>query len=358
MEHTLFPTVAAMMAPDVMSEMTGVAITAVSQQPLTSEYGRSGSRILLVTTNDGLGPSFILKRVSQAWDWLMRSTEDKLCRSVTLWQYGILDEMPPEVTHGVIACSRDGDGWAILMENVADKIVLFDPFTEAENAFFLNAMAAFHAHFWQNDALHNPDLGLCKLHHIYNMFNPRTARAEMDGDNNIPRRVIEGWQLAPTELAADVFQILRDLLNDAAPLCTALEKYPFTLVHGDWRHANQACAPGVSHLYLLDWQLAVAAPPAVEIARYLITNSPLLPGSKEAVIEKYRQLLAARLGDQFSNEWWEPQLALGLLGGFLQDGWAVMLKATHWHVGEKNRDQWRADLTWWSERVRAGVKWI
>ena len=335
MEHTLFPTIEAMLAPGALSEMTGESITAVSQKPLSSEYGRSGSRILLISTNEGAGPTFILKRVSLAWDWLMRSTEDTLCRSVTLWQHGILDEMPPEIAHGVVACSRDGDGWAILMENVGDKIVLFDPFTEAENAFFLNAMAAFHAKFWQSDALHNLGLGLCKLSHVYNMFNPRTARAEINGDNNIPRRVIEGWELAQFNLPIDVFEILQRLLEDTEPLIEALERYPQTLVHGDWRHANQACAPGVMHLYLLDWQLAVPAPPVVDLARYLITNSPLLPISKDAVIELYRQRLAARLGEQFSNDWWEPQLALSLLGGFLQDGWAVVLKATNWRVGER-----------------------
>lgn len=358
MKHTLFPTVEAMLAPKVMSEMTGLAITAVSQQPLSSEYGRSGSRILLVTTNNGDGPRFIMKRVSMAWDWLMRSTKDTLCRSVTLWQHGILDQMPSEINHGVVACSRDGDGWAILMEDVGDMIVLFDPFTKAENTFFINAMAAVHAQFWQSSELDNPSLGLCQLCDMYSMFNPRTARAEKNGDNNIPRRVIEGWQLSQFNLPLDVYQILHDLLDDTVPFCNALAKYPQTLVHGDWRHANQACAPGVPHLYLLDWQLAVLAPPATDLARYLITNSPLLPISKDAVIELYRHKLAAHLGEQFSNEWWEPQLALSLLGGFLQDGWAVVLKSTNWRVGERNRKHWRADLAWWSEWVRKGVAWL
>ena len=358
MEHTLFPTIEAMLAPDAMSEMTGQAITAVSQTPLASEYGRSGSRILLISTNDGQGPSYILKRVSLEWDWLMRSTEDTLCRSVTLWQHGILDQMPPEIAHGVVSCSYDGDGWAILMENVGDKIVLFDPFTEAENAFFLNAMAAFHAKFWQAEILQNPDLGLCKLEHVYNMFNPRIAETEINGDNNIPRRVMEGWELAQFNLPPDVYGILKGLLDDTTPLIDALKQYPQTLVHGDWRHANQACAPGVLHLYLLDWQLAVPAPPIVDLARYLITNSPLLPISKDDTIELYRNKLAKHLGDLFSDKWWEPLLAVGMLGGFLQDGWAVVLKATNWRVGERNRDQWRTDLAWWSEWVRKGFNWL
>jgi hypothetical protein len=347
-----------MLATSTLSDLLGQPITDVTQQPLTTEFGRSGSRILLLNTNQGHGPRLVLKLVSQAWDWLMRTTEDTRCRSVTLWQYGILEQLPPEVAHGVIACAHNGDGWGILLEYVGDMMVPFDPFTQAENQFFLNAMASFHARFWQQESIKNPELGLCQLRHTYQLFAPRVALPEIEGDNNIPRRVIEGWELAHQELPVEVMTILDPLLDDPSPLVRALERYPYTLIHGDWRHANQACAPGVPQLFMLDWQLAVVGPPAVEIGRYLITNSPLLPGSKEDTIEKYRQMLAAKLGERYADEWWQPQLALGLLGGFLQDGWSVVLKATTWHVGEKHRAHWQADLPWWSERVRAGAQWL
>ena len=100
------------------------------------------------------------------------------------------------------------------------------------------------------------------------------------------------------------------------------------------------------------------ADPAVELARYLGTNSVLLPRSKEDTIAFYRQRLAERLGSQFDPAWWRPQLALGLLGGFVQDAWSMVLKATHWHVGEGDREHWQADLAWWSEQVRMGIKWL
>ncbi len=111
-------------------------------------------------------------------------------------------------------------------------------------------------------------------------------------------------------------------------------------------------------LFLFDWQLAVAAPPSVELGRGLNTNSVLLPVSKEDAIHIYKQHLIRRLGPRFDEGWWEPQLALGLLGGFVQDGWAIILKATHWHVGAGAREHWQADFLWWSEKVRAGMKWL
>lgn len=347
-----------MLAPEVMSELAGQRITAVAQHRLTAEYARSGSQIFTVTTNDGQGPHFILKRVSLAWDWLMRSTKDVACRSVTLWQHGLFDQLPPEIQHRVLACARDGDGWAILMQDVGRDMLPFKPFTVEQNQFFMRAMAALHAQFWQQEILHNPAVGLSVLASLYQMFAPQTAQPEATGDNNIPRRVIEGWGLMPAMLPTDVVALMAQLLADPAPLCHALQRYPITLVHGDWRHANLAWQPQQSQLVLLDWQLAAAAPPAVELGRCLITNSPLLPVSKEETVEIYRQALAARLGDRFSAEWWEPQLALGLLGGFLQDGWALLLKATHWHAGEKHRAHWQADLPWWIARVREGARWL
>ncbi|GAB4279857.1 MAG: hypothetical protein Kow0080_32400 [Candidatus Promineifilaceae bacterium] len=354
MKYALFPTAEAMLLPEMLSELVGQKITAVSLQPVTTAYGRSGSRILIVNTNQGNGPRFILKRASLAWDWLMRHTKDTLCRSVTLWQYGIFDQMPIPICPGVIACARDNEGWAILMEDFSDILLPFAPFTQAQNHFFLEAMAALHARFWQDPALKAPTVGLCKLHHLYAMFAPHTARTEIAGENNIPRRVIEGWALAETILPSDVWQILADLLNTPQPLCEALGQFPFTLVHADWRHANQGHDAAMTKLALLDWQLATAAPPIVDLARYLITNSPLLPTTKEDAVEFYRQQLANRLGTHFANEWWQPQLALGLLGSFLQDGWAVVLKASHWQVGAAHRAHWQADVAWWAEQVRKG----
>lgn len=358
MIHSLFPTTEALLAPALLSQLTKQTVTSVSLRPLTPEFGRSGSRILQVTTNDGSGPALVLKRVSLDWDWLMRSTEDSRCRSVTLWQSGLFDQLPPEVATGVLACARDGAGWAILMQDVGARLLPFTPFADADSAFYARAMAAVHAQFWQLEQLKQPDMGLCQLHHLYQMFAPRTAAAEINGDNEIPRRVVEGWALARALLPADVGDLLDALLADPGPLCRALARFPFTLVHGDWRHANQAYTSGAPPLYLLDWQLAAAAPPAVELGRYLITNSPLLPVPKETVLAQYREQLAARLGARFDAAWWEPQLALGLLGGFLQDAWAVALKATHWHVGAAHRAQWQADLAWWSTWVRAGARWL
>jgi hypothetical protein len=358
MKYPLLPTIDAMLEPETLSKFTGKSVTAVRQIPLSTDYGKSGSRIIFIETNEGRGPKLVLKRVSSEWDWLMRVTQDHLCRSVTLWQQGIYDLLPAEIDHSVVSCARDEDGWAILMQDVGTTMLPYAPFTKADNTFYLNAMAAMHNRFWQYEPLNDPGLGLCRLRHYYSMFAPRSASPEAYGDNDIPRRILEGWALAWTHVPNAVSSALQSLLNDPAPLQQALRRYPATLVHGDWRHANQGYDVDAQKIILLDWQLAMYAPPAVDLARYLITNSALLPVTKEEAIATYKEELAARLGDKFDEAWWEPQLALSLLGGFIQDGWALVLKATHWPVGANARAHWQADLTWWADQVRLGAQWL
>jgi len=359
MKHTLYPNIAEMLTPEALSELTGQPVTSVRRHPLQASYAKSGSRLLIVETNEGQGARYVVKRISMEWDWLMRATDDRLCRSVTLWQQGWLDRLPLEIEHGIIACALDKAGWAILMRDVAELLLPYASFSLADNQIYLDAMAALHAAFFDLPELADPNLGLGELCRAYTMFSPQTGRQEAGGQDEVPQRLQEGWDLVQTLVDPDVGQIVQDLLNDSQPLCEALSRYPQTLIHGDWRHANQGLVrDGQTRVVLLDWALATLAPPSVEIARYLGTNSALLPVSKEEAIEYYRRHFAERLGKRFDQSWWQPQLELGLLGGFIQDGWAIALKATRWNITEGQREHWQADLQWWSERVRAGVRWL
>jgi len=348
-----------MLAPESLSMLAGQPVTSVRRTPLQAEYAKSGSHLMAVETNNGQGPRYILKHILPAQDWQIRATDDQHCRSVSLWQYGFLDRLPPQIEHAIVACALDGEGRAILMEDVSITLLPYSRLSVADNELTLNAMAALHATFFEATELNDPALGLCTLQHVYTMFSPQTGWREAGGSDEIPRRILEGWELVKTLVEPDVAGIVETLLDDPTPLCEALNRYPQTLIHGDWRHANQGLRRGEqTRVILLDWQLAAVAPPSVELGRYLGTNSALLPVSKEETLAYYRQRLAHRLGPRFDEDWWQPQLEVGLLGGFIQDGWAIALKATHWHIGTGARDHWQADLRWWSEQVRAGAGWL
>lgn len=363
MPHELYSSLDEMLSPATLSKLEGRPIHYVRCLPFKSEDSLSGNRFLKVVTDDSTSPRYIVKRMSLAWDWLMRATGDDRCRSVRLWQAGLLDRVPPAIDHAIVACAQDGEGWAILMRDVGAGLLPFARYSQELSEQFLTAQAQLHAAFWQAPELDDPTLGLSTYQQIYTMLSSQTGYREAEVPDIIPRMIPEGWELFKTLVAEDVGAIVESLLEEPQPLCDALARHPRTLIHGDWRPPNLGRSPGEpQRTVLLDWQFATAGPPAIDLARYLSENSPLLPVGKDEAIEFYRRQLASALGDGYDESWWRPQLELGLLGGFLQSGWGTALDSIgRW--GELPQelggpDHWRDSLAWWSEQTRRAVKWL
>src|SRR5688572_33228882 len=115
MQHEPLGSLDDLLAPETLSRLVGSTITSARRLPFTGGHSASGSSFLSVETNDGRGPRFIVKRSSPACDWIVRATADELGREVLVWTSGLLDRLPAEIVHPVIACAHDeGGGWAIL----------------------------------------------------------------------------------------------------------------------------------------------------------------------------------------------------------------------------------------------------
>jgi hypothetical protein len=369
----------------------GRAVASVEVTPLTADFAHSGSELSRVVVHPartdadavvgtGSGTTeFILKRLNPKWDWLMQVTEDTRCRSVTLWSQGIFDDLPDTADTATIACAHDEDGYAILMRAVGDRLVTNQHFSEAQNATFVDSLAAMHARFLEpapaearaaaggRSRLADPALGLCHIHDVFRMFSPVAAGRFAALDRDIHHRIHEGWQRVAEVMPADVTEVIMPIVSDPGQLVDRLAQFPHTLVHGDYRHSNLGWDYG--RTIMLDWQLATYGPPAIDLGRYIGANSPFLPVSKEEILTDYRRRLEEHLEDESNraadrphltdlDSWWEPQLYLGLLGGFIQDGWAIALKATTWEITQDTREHWKADLSWWTEVIRRGAKYL
>lgn len=291
----------------------------------------------------------------------MAATDDKHWRSITVWQQGLLDRLPKTIDHGIIACSLDEDGYAIMMRNVSEDLLPEDrPLSGKENAFVLEAMAVLHAAFWEDGRLDDQKLHLCKPEDFFSHTSPEKARRLAEKNPSfVLEMIIEGRRLIPKFVDTDMAELMHDLVHDPAPLCTALARYPQTLVHSDVRMANLGLERG-NHprLILLDWARQTKTVPAVDLIYYLVTgNSSQFPISFEKSIDLYKQQLARRLGDRFDESWWQPQLELGLLGTFSTMACFMAWGAEH-SDDESSRNQDRVDLRWWAEQARAGVKWL
>ncbi|MCP4288802.1 MAG: hypothetical protein GY792_30995, partial [Gammaproteobacteria bacterium] len=130
MEHTLYDSLEDMIRPETLGGLENKTFTTTRLAPFQSVgWSASGSKFLaLHTTNghqatNGNDPSYVVKRISREWDWIMNTTDDQYGRTATLWQHGILDRLPEEIEHTVVACATDGTGRAILMRDVRETLL-------------------------------------------------------------------------------------------------------------------------------------------------------------------------------------------------------------------------------------------
>ena len=364
MQHEPLSSLDELLAPETLSQLVGDTITSVRHLPFAGGHSASGSRFLAVETNDGFGPRFVVKRVSTEWDWIMRATDDRVGREALAWTSGLLDRLPPGVTHPIVACARDGEGWAILMRDVTDALFPpHDPYIgaaigEDDHACFLDALAALHATFWDEEATVASTPGLCSPKDRYRAFSPETVWREGDGPDVYPQIIREGWSLLPSLVEPAVADLIAGLADDPRPLTAAQAGYPRTIVHGDPRPPNLgrvergASTPSV---VLLDWHFVGPGVPGVDLTWYLYTTGPGRSLSREVVINCYRERLARRLGSRFDESWWQPQLELSLLGQLLRCGPDLAWAAVR-HERASVRAWARETLDWWSKQALAAAR--
>jgi hypothetical protein len=362
MRHEPFTSLDELLLPETLSRLVGSPIISARRLPFVGGDSASGSSFLAIETNGGQGPRFVVKLSSPACDWIVRGTADCHGREVLVWTTGLLDQLPPEITHPVIACARDEEGWAILMHDVSDQLIPdplgASPINVADHRRYLDALAALHADFWGRSEIVDPALGYCSPWHRYMVFSPATGEREAAHPNEDICLIREGWPLFLALTAPDVAALLRKLLADPTPLCTAMARYPQTVLHGDPRCANIGIAPSPRpRVVLLDWHFVGPGVPAVDLAWYLASLRSRAPVPNESIISWYRERLAQRLGSRFEEQWWLPQLELSLLGEVVRRGWVLGWLAAH-HPNASLREWARQSVGWWSERAREGAQWL
>jgi hypothetical protein len=296
----------------------------------------------------------------------MRATDDHAGREARAWTSGLLDRLPPEMTHPIIACACDGNGWALLMHDVSGALFpphdpyIGLPISAAEDARILNALAAMHAHFWDESGIADPAQGFCTPETRYHAFSPATGRREAGTSDFYPGIIRDGWELLPSLIDPGLAALIAGLADDPRPLAAALARYPQTVVHGDPRPPNLGLVddePRRPRVVLIDWQFVGPGTPALDLTWYLYCSGPGRRAGKDAVIDRYRESLAQHLGPRFSESWWRPQLALSLLGQTLRCSHDMAWAAVR-HESPSVRAWARRELVWWSNQASAGAQWL
>lgn len=306
---------------------------------------RSGARFERVEVDGAPG---LVKYVHADLDFLIRANGDIGCLPRRVWELGLMDAAPDLIDHatlGVAPWGRHGWGAALLMRDVSATLVPAgdDPLPEEHHVRIVDACTGLAARLWG----WTDDAGLLPFTSRWRFFGDPVLGVEeaMGWPEVVPRLAAEGWARFAAAAPADVVAAVDAVRNEPTALGAALATTPSTFLHGDWKLGNLGLGDD-GRVVLLDWTYTGAGPIAHELGWYLALNRARIPAgwSKDDVIAGFRGALEGH--GVATDEWWDRQLGLCLLGATAQFGW------------EKALGDDRAELGWWIDAARDGLRWL
>ncbi len=348
-KYSLHASVEQMLAADTLSELLSKHVTRVTCQPMNGHSGLAGGRLSYVNTNEG---RLVLKEMSSNTDWIMYSSNDTRCRAVRLWQYGLLDQMLPHLEHKILACAHDGDGWAILMEDLTglsgDEAV-----TPNSVPVFLDALARLHARFWSDTSLEDPRLGLQNSAQMLKSIHLAENYEDLD-KGVLPKWIQDGWKSLDTLLEPKVYQLMKDLIENPLPLVEAIQRYPATLLHGDYRGGNLAYNGSP---IALDWQGASRSLMSFDLAWFTKWGYVTDTIGEEEAARYYRNRLEGYLNWRFDEPTWQAMIGLGYaLDALIMAGFFGFFYLSDPNPENKRFNKQMVQRL--GERVQTGIRWI
>lgn len=331
--------------PALAPSVNDLLASADRREPFVNPDGRSTGAFERVWID---GRPHVVKYVHLDHDFAMRVAGDIGCLPVRAWAAGLLDAAPALVDHAIVGASsgygRNGWGAALLMRDVSRELASTDgeQFLPDEHATFVDHLAGWCAATWdfRDDPATGP--GLLPYAARWGFF----GHAALDGERALgwPERVpvvaTEGWARFAERAPAGVAAVVEELRRDVSPLAGALRATPSCLLHGDPKASNMGTAAD-GRTVLIDWAYVGEGPACHELGWYLALNRDKLPVSKEDTIEQFRAALEHH--GIATDEWWDRQLDMALLGTLVQFGWEKAL-------GDGD------ELGWWCEAARAGIR--
>lgn len=304
-KYGLYNSLEQLLSAESLSNLLSQPVTCVEILPMNGHSGLAGGILSFVETN---ACRLVLKQMSMTTDFIMYSTHDAQCRAVKLWQYGLLDQLRPHLEHKIIAAAHDGDGWAILMEDLSGKVFEWgQPFPRELLPTFLDVLARIHATFWDVPGLDDPRLGLVGADILLQLL-PWAQNYSGPPLGVIQDWLLQGWEVVERLLQPQVFRQMLDLIENPQPLLDALKRYPVTLLHGDYRKENLAYH---GQPVVLDWQGASRSLMIIDLAWMTKHRDIQQVMSQEEAFHYYRRRLERYLDRHFDDREWQAMVALG-----------------------------------------------
>jgi Phosphotransferase enzyme family len=331
--------------PNLASVLAAHGLHGVPEEPMRHD-GWSGARLTRLTRPDGA--RFVLKRDSLARDWIARVTGDvPELREALLVAAGPALPAPVRLPH--LAVARDGEDAVLLMPDLTGTLLTWEaPMDVATVDRVVAALAALHGEPWHEQLPW--DFPWTDLRRRVLLLTRQAAGAYEAEGNPVGERFRLGWDAFDRHASTAARALVDDLTAEPGPLREALDRLPGAGLHGDLKLGNVGLTDDGT-VWLIDWQMTLVAPIAVELGWFLVCNVAGLPLPPDEVLERYR-LAAGRPAD----DRWAAVRDLAILVGLVLRGWRKGLDAD---AGLVTACGWTGvqDLAWWSaEAVDAAAR--
>jgi hypothetical protein len=339
----------------------------VAEEPFPTD-GWSGATFSLLRAAGG--ERFVLKRDAYAANWIAQATADSALREAVI-AAGVAGgeiEAPGSIRLPYIGAARDGEGSAILTPDLSEELIGWEgrrpagAFGSAALTSVIEAVAAMHAaplaHWLASDAVER--WPWCPLRErLLLLARPSAQRYANDGIW-VGARFLAGWEAFDRRASATVRRLIESLSIEPGPLIAALGRLPSIGLHGDLKLSNVGLLPD-RRIALIDWQMTLRAPVAVELGWFLVSNVALLPLPPAPILDAYRDAVLGHLArggrirrGESRSDWdeligdWEAQVDLAWIVGLLLRGWRKGLDAQA-GVSHPSGASAADDLTFWGE---------
>jgi hypothetical protein len=318
--------------------------------------GWSGARFTSIERPGDPPERFVIKRTSPAVDWIAVATKDTTIREACLASSdrrrvdAILSR-----TLAYLGAAADGEMAVILMPDLSTELLAWerpaqdavDIDTEVVDR-VLDRLAQLHVAPWPfivDEAAYEtpetPAFPWCPLAERLTLTaRPTCARhiaAGIPAGAESAGKLLAGWDAFDRQAPVAARDLVTSLADDPGPLVAALGRLPSVGLHGDLKLANVAVGPGDGQIRLIDWQMTIRAPIAVELGWFLVANSASLPDQPDPLLERYRTSLEwflsrtryGRIPADHANVVgdWDAQVDLVRIVGLLLRGWRKGLDA-------------------------------
>ncbi|HJP89491.1 MAG TPA: phosphotransferase [Candidatus Limnocylindrales bacterium] len=302
--------------------------------------GWSGARLTRLVRGDGA--RFVIKRDGLALDWIARVTGDvPQLREALLANARPALPWPVRLPH--LAVARDGELVAELMPDLTGTLLRWEhPVANEAVDAVLAALAALHREPW-HEQVPNP-FPWTDLTTRVTLLTRSTAERYHAAGLPVGARFLSGWDAFDRLVRPPVRDLLRRLSDDPAPLMAALGRLPNVGLHGDLKLGNVGIGEDGT-AWMIDWQMTMVAPVAVELGWFLVCNVASLRMPPEQALERYR--VAAGLAD---DDAWRETWDLAVLVGLVLRGWRKGLDTEAGVVYPSGKAA-AYDLAWWGSQA-------